>query len=97
MFAAAEFADERAYYRGAIGATVGTAETAPSKRPTRDWTAGLIVYDISQPAMPRQIGFLPAGLSFAIASSRGGIAAEKSHFGEASCQMSFEKSCRYLS
>jgi len=59
MFAAAEFADERAYYRGAIGATVGTAETAPSKRPTRDWTAGLIVYDISQPAMPRQIGFLP--------------------------------------
>jgi len=59
MFAAAEFADERAYYRGAIGATVGTAETAPSKRPTRDWTAGLTVYDISQPAMPRQIGFLP--------------------------------------
>jgi hypothetical protein len=61
MFAAAEFADERAYYRGAIGATVGTAESAPSKRPTRDWTAGLTVYDISQPAMPRQIGFLPLG------------------------------------
>jgi hypothetical protein len=58
MFAAAEFADERAYYRGAIGATVGTAQA--SKKPTpRDWTAGLAVYDISQPAAPRQIGFMP--------------------------------------
>ena len=28
MFAAAEFADERAYYSGALGKTVGTAETA---------------------------------------------------------------------
>src|SRR4029079_17552234 len=27
MFAAAEFADERAYYSGALGKTVGTAET----------------------------------------------------------------------
>ena len=43
MFAAAEFADERAYYSGALGKTVGTAE---AKR-TRDWTAGLAVYDIS--------------------------------------------------
>ena len=44
MFAAAEFADERAYYSGALGKTVGTAE---AKR-TRDWSAGLAVYDISQ-------------------------------------------------
>ncbi|HZT24994.1 MAG TPA: hypothetical protein VFA57_04745, partial [Pseudolabrys sp.] len=33
MFAAAEFADERAYYSGALGKTVGTAE---AKR-ARDW------------------------------------------------------------
>ena len=58
MFAAAEFADERAYYRGAIGATVGTAE-AGVRRTERDWTAGLAVYDISQPAKPRRIGFMP--------------------------------------
>jgi hypothetical protein len=58
MFAAAEFADERAYYRGAIGATVGTAEGGV-QRTVRDWTAGLAVYDTSQPATPRQIGFMP--------------------------------------
>jgi hypothetical protein len=55
MFAAAEFADERAYYKGALGKTVGTAE---AKR-TRDWSAGLAVYDISKPDAPRQIGFMP--------------------------------------
>jgi hypothetical protein len=55
MFAAAEFADERAYYSGALGKTVGTAE---AKR-TRDWSAGLAVYDISKPDTPRQIGFMP--------------------------------------
>ena len=55
MFAAAEFADERAYYSGALGKTVGTAE---AKR-TRDWSAGLAVYDISKPETPRQIGFMP--------------------------------------
>src|SRR5215472_16162753 len=42
MFAAAEFADERAYYSGALGQTVGTAQ---AKR-MRDWTAGLAVFDI---------------------------------------------------
>lgn len=57
MFAAAEFADERAYYRGQVGQVVGTA-TAP-KAAARDWTAGLAVYDISQPAAPRRIGFMP--------------------------------------
>jgi hypothetical protein len=56
MFAAAEFADEHAYYRGQLGQVVGTA-TAKSTQ--RDWTAGLAVYDISQPAQPKRIGFMP--------------------------------------
>lgn len=55
MFAAAEFADERAYYSGALGKTVGTAE---AKR-ERDWSAGLAVYDIGTPGKPRRIGFMP--------------------------------------
>ena len=55
MFAAAEFADERAYYSGQLGKTVGTAQ---GKR-ARDWSAGLAVYDISRPHAPRPIGFLP--------------------------------------
>jgi hypothetical protein len=54
MFAAAEFADERAYYKGALGKKVGTAE---AKR-VRDWSAGLAVYDVSKPDAPRQIGFM---------------------------------------
>jgi len=57
MFAATEFADERAYYRGAVGKTVGTAE---AKR-MRDWSAGLAVYDISRPENPRRISFMPVG------------------------------------
>jgi hypothetical protein len=56
MFAAAEFADERAYYRGQLGTVVGTAQATAA---TRNWTAGLAVYDISQPAAPRRIGFMP--------------------------------------
>jgi hypothetical protein len=56
MFADAAFADERNYYRGAIGKTVGTAERAAE---ARSWTAGLSVYDISRPEEPRQIGFMP--------------------------------------
>ena len=54
MFAAAEFADERAYYKGALGKTVGTAE----KKRTRDWSAGLAVYDVSKPEAPHRIGFM---------------------------------------
>src|SRR5262249_11939669 len=54
MFAAAEFADERAYYKGALGQKVGTADA----RRARDWSAGLAVYDIVIPERPRQIGFL---------------------------------------
>jgi hypothetical protein len=57
MFAAAEFADERAYYRGQLGSVVGTAQATAARR---DWTAGLAVYDISRPAAPRRIGFMPA-------------------------------------
>jgi hypothetical protein len=56
MFAAAEFADERAYYRGQLGTVVGTAQATSA---TRNWTAGLAIYDISQPARPRRIGFMP--------------------------------------
>jgi hypothetical protein len=56
MFAAAEFADERAYYRGQLGTVVGTAQATSA---TRNWTAGLAIYDISQPAKPRHIGFMP--------------------------------------
>jgi hypothetical protein len=57
MFAEAAFADERAYYRGQVGEVVGTA-AAPSTS-ARDWSAGLAVYDLSQPAAPRPIGFMP--------------------------------------
>jgi hypothetical protein len=55
MFGAEEFADERAYYSGALGKTVGTAE----RKRARDWSAGLAVYDISKPENPRRIGFMP--------------------------------------
>jgi hypothetical protein len=57
MFAEAAFADEHAYYRGQIGAIVGTAQA--SRLSPRDWTAGLAVYDISTPEVPRRIGFMP--------------------------------------
>jgi hypothetical protein len=56
MFAAVEFADERAYYRGQLGTVLGAAGLTGA---TRDWTAGLAIYDISQPARPRRIGFMP--------------------------------------
>lgn len=56
MFAAAEFADEHAYYRGQLGEVVGTVEANTA---ARNWSAGLAVYDISQPNAPQQIGFMP--------------------------------------
>ncbi len=55
MFSAAEFADEHAYYSGALGHRVGTAVV---KR-VRDWSAGLAVYDVSRPETPQRIGFMP--------------------------------------
>ncbi len=60
MFAAAEFQDEKAYYKGNLGEKVGTsAKTTTTAVAARDWSAGMAVYDISQPASPRQIGFMP--------------------------------------
>ncbi len=56
MFAAPEFQDERAYYKGSHAEQAGEAEKAPDKR---DWTAGMTVYDIANPAEPRRIGFMP--------------------------------------
>jgi hypothetical protein len=56
MFAAAEFADEHAYYRGQLGTVVGTARAGSE---ARQWTAGLAVYDIARPAKPQRIGFMP--------------------------------------
>jgi hypothetical protein len=57
MFAAAEFADERAYYKGQLGNAVGTAQ-AKRQPEQRDWSAGLAVYDIADPAAPKRIGFM---------------------------------------
>ncbi len=55
MFASSEFQDETEYYTGALGKKVGTADQARA----RDWTAGMSVYDISDPAEPRAISFMP--------------------------------------
>ncbi len=52
MFAQAELADERNYYKGK-----GSFHAAEPE--VRDWSAGLAVYDISTPGEPRQIGFMP--------------------------------------
>jgi hypothetical protein len=57
MFAESAFADEHAYYRGQVGNVIGTASTRADAE--RDWTAGLAVYDISQPEKPKRIGFMP--------------------------------------
>jgi len=56
MFAAAEFADEKAYYKNQLGKVVGTAETRST---ARNWTSGMAIYDISDGANPKQIGFMP--------------------------------------
>ena len=57
MFAAVEFQDETQYYKGALGKKVGTADVEKPRE--RDWTAGLSVYDISNPEEPRWITFMP--------------------------------------
>ncbi len=54
MFASAEFQDEKAYYKGALGTKVGG-----DTKQARNWSAGVAVYDISKPAAPRRIGFMP--------------------------------------
>jgi hypothetical protein len=57
LFAAPEFQDERTYYIGSHSDQAGEAEAAPASQ--RDWTAGMAVYDIANPAEPRRIGFMP--------------------------------------
>ncbi len=51
MFAQADLADEKNYYKGK-----GSFHATPAGE--RNWSAGLAVYDISTPDAPRQIGFL---------------------------------------
>jgi len=53
MFAQPELADEKAYYKGKV------ASHAKAESGKRNWTAGLTVYDISKPATPKEIGFMP--------------------------------------
>ena len=57
MFAAAEFADERAYYKGALGKTVGTAEAKPTARATGPRASR----STTSPSRPSRasIGFMP--------------------------------------
>ena len=57
MFAAEEFQDERQYYRGSHSEKSATAGAARIRE--RSWTAGMAIYDISNPEQPRQIGFMP--------------------------------------
>ena len=54
MFSQAEMADERNYYKPKSGTHGGHVQTQ-----ARDWSAGMAVFDISRPAEPRQIGFMP--------------------------------------
>jgi hypothetical protein len=53
MFADAQFADERSYYKGS------GSFSAAAKPAQRNWSAGMAVFDISRPSEPRQIGFMP--------------------------------------
>ena len=53
MFAQAEMADEKNYYKGKV------SHHAKPKAAVRDWSAGMAVYDISKPDDLRQIGFMP--------------------------------------
>jgi hypothetical protein len=54
VFADAAFADERSYYKAAAGTALGTASAGRA----RDWTGGLAVYDVADPANPRRIVFM---------------------------------------
>ena len=53
MFAQAELADEKAYYKGSVD------HHAKPEAAARNWSAGMAVYDISKPEDPKQIGFMP--------------------------------------
>ena len=52
LFAAEAFADESAYYGRSVG------EVLAAQPPPR-YRAGMAVYDLADPAVPREIGFLP--------------------------------------
>jgi len=58
LFADAAFADERNYYTGSVGHVVGTAAREAGSG-AQGWSAGMAVYDVSEPASPRRIGFMP--------------------------------------
>ncbi|HTW26032.1 MAG TPA: hypothetical protein VME92_02795 [Acetobacteraceae bacterium] len=53
MKALPAFSDDKSYYKGKAG------NFNPSEGQERTWTAGMGVWDISKPAEPRQIGFMP--------------------------------------
>jgi hypothetical protein len=53
MFAQPEMADERNYYKGKADFH------AHEEVHARNWSAGMAVYDIANPEIPRQIGFMP--------------------------------------
>lgn len=53
MFAQADMADEKAYYKGTVSHHADGAQ---------NWSAGMAVYDIADPANPRQIDFMAQGL-----------------------------------
>jgi len=46
-----QFDDEQNYYRGSVGSRVQDGQ--------QNWSAGVAIYDISRPAEPKQISFLP--------------------------------------
>jgi len=52
LFARPGFADEKVYYSRSVADTLGQPHS-------RDWSAGVAIYDIAQPFAPRQIGFFP--------------------------------------
>jgi hypothetical protein len=52
LFAADAFADESAYYGRSIGEVL-------VDHPPPEYRAGMAVYDLADPAAPREIGFLP--------------------------------------
>jgi hypothetical protein len=56
LFAEAAFADEKDYYTGSVG---NKLDTAKGGRKARPWSAGMMIYDISQPARPQRLGFFP--------------------------------------
>ena len=54
MWAQPELADERNYYKGKTD-----FHAQSEAKGERNWSAGMAVYDISKPAEPKQIGFMP--------------------------------------